>query len=96
MNTPAALTLDLLGKDVLALLGDDDIDHIDPDENLFDLGLDSMRVLALVMKWGKTGIPLEFSHLAEHATLNGWWQAISAMQDAATPGSTSVEQARTS
>lgn len=81
MNDTAPLTLESLRADVAEMLGEAPQD-IDPGEDLFDLGLDSMRVLALVMKWGKTGIPLEFSHLAEHGTLNGWWQVISTMQGA--------------
>jgi len=45
-----------------------------------DLGLDSMRVLGLVLAWGNTGIALEFSHLAEHATLGGWWTVVQRLQ----------------
>ena len=45
-----------------------------------DLGLDSMRVLGLVMAWGEHGIALEFSHLAEHTTLAGWWQVVQGLQ----------------
>ena len=42
-----------------ALLGEEPTD-IGDDDNLMDLGLDSMRVLGLVMRWGETGIALEF------------------------------------
>ena len=53
------------------------------DTDLIDLGLDSMRVLGLVMRWGETGIALEFPHLAEHVTLAGWWATVQQLQQRA-------------
>ncbi|KAG1216962.1 hypothetical protein G6F35_009595 [Rhizopus arrhizus] len=47
--------------------------EIGDDDNLIDLDLDSMRMLGLVLAWGNTGLPLEFSQLAEHTTLRQWW-----------------------
>lgn len=76
------LTLERMRADVAALL-DEPPASIGDDDNLFDLGLDSMRVLGLVMSWGETGIALEFAHLAEHATLAGWWRAVQDLQRAA-------------
>jgi len=73
------LTLDRMRTDIANVLGESPAD-IHDDDNLMDLGLDSMRMLGLVMAWGKTGLPLEFSHLAEYTTLNGWWSVINAMQ----------------
>ena len=74
-----ALTLERMRADVAGMLGEAPEDIRD-DENLMDLGLDSMRVLGLVLAWGNTGIPLEFSHLAEHATLGGWWTVVQRLQ----------------
>lgn len=74
-----ALTLERMRADVAGMLGEAPED-IQDDENLMDLGLDSMRVLGLVLAWGNTGIPLEFSHLAEHATLGGWWAVVQRLQ----------------
>lgn len=74
-----ALTLERMRADVAGMLGEAPED-IQEDENLMDLGLDSMRVLGLVLAWGNTGIPLEFSHLAEHATLGGWWTVVQRLQ----------------
>ncbi len=80
------LTLPRMRADVAKLLGDAPED-IGDDDHLMDLGLDSMRVLGLVMAWGDTGIPLEFSHLAEHTTLAGWWAVVQDLQGkAATVG----------
>ncbi|MFP4897364.1 phosphopantetheine-binding protein [Paraburkholderia sp. EG304] len=75
----SALTLERMRADVAGMLGEAPED-IQDDENLMDLGLDSMRVLGLVLAWGNTGIPLEFSHLAEHATLGGWWTVVQRLQ----------------
>ena len=82
MTAPTPLTLDILRADVADMLGEA-AEDVAADDNLLDLGLDSMRMLALVMKWGKTGIPLEFSALAEHTTLQEWWQVVSQLQEQA-------------
>lgn len=79
MSDPQPLTLERMRADVAALLGEEPAD-IGDDDNLMDLGLDSMRVLGLVMQWGETGIALEFPHLAEHVTLAGWWQTVQVLQ----------------
>lgn len=79
MNDTAPLTLERMRADVAALLGEAPED-IGDDDNLIDLGLDSMRVLGLVMDWGNTGIALEFPHLAEHVTLAGWWRTVQTLQ----------------
>lgn len=76
---PAPLTLERMRADIAALL-DEPPEAIGDDDNLMDLGLDSMRVLGLVMAWGETGIALEFPHLAEHTTLAGWWRVVQALQ----------------
>lgn len=73
------LTLARMRADVARLVGEAPEDVRD-DDNLMDLGLDSMRVLGLVMAWGEYGIALEFSHLAEHTTLAGWWQVVQDLQ----------------
>jgi len=79
MNTKNVLTFDRMRADIANVLGESPAD-IGDDDNLMDLGLDSMRMLGLVMAWGKTGLPLEFSHLAEYTTLAGWWNVVESMQ----------------
>lgn len=54
------------------------VEEVTDDENLMDLGLDSMRVMNLLVKWESEGLKMDFSALAEHATLGGWWDVISA------------------
>jgi len=73
------LTLARMRADVAKLVGEA-LEDVGDDDNLMDLGLDSMRVLGLVMAWGEHGIALEFSHLAEHTTLAGWWQVVQGLQ----------------
>ena len=76
-----ALTLARMRADVAEMLGEAPED-ISTEENLMDLGLDSMRVLGLVLAWGNTGLPLEFSQLAEHTTLRQWWNVVQTLQAA--------------
>lgn len=66
------LSLDLMRDDIAAMI------HIDPeeiggDDNLMDLGLDSMRAMNLVLLWRERGVHLDFSQLATRPTLAGWW-----------------------
>ncbi|MGV6487669.1 phosphopantetheine-binding protein [Stenotrophomonas bentonitica] len=73
------LTLERMRADVAGMLGEAP-DAVGDDDNLMDLGLDSMRVLGLVLAWSNAGIALEFGHLAEHTTLAGWWQVVQQLQ----------------
>lgn len=85
-DTPCAtLTLERMRADVAGMLGEAP-DAVGDDDHLMDLGLDSMRVLGLVLAWSNTGIALEFGHLAEHTTLAGWWQVVQQLQARASAG----------
>ncbi|QIB43124.1 phosphopantetheine-binding protein [Streptomyces aureoverticillatus] len=58
--------------DVAELLGCDPTE-IAPDDNLFDLGLDSVRIMTLVERWRSGGAAdLEFPDLAEQPELAHW------------------------
>ncbi len=52
------------------------LDDVLADDNLMDLGLDSIRMMALVGKWQKQGTSIRFAELAEAATLEEWWGMI--------------------
>lgn len=82
MSDTQPLTLAQMRADVAAMISESPQDIGDHD-NLADFGLDSMRVLSLVMKWAETGIALNLSHLAEDVTLAGWWDTIQALQQQA-------------
>ncbi|MFE6668075.1 phosphopantetheine-binding protein [Streptomyces sp. NPDC057697] len=58
--------------DVAELL-DCDPAEIAPEENLVDLGLDSVRIMTLVGRWRAAGAAaLEFPDLAEQPELGHW------------------------
>lgn len=73
---PEGLTLERMRADIAAILHETP-DAIGDHDNLMDLGVDSLRALNLSLKWGET-IPLDFSELAEHVTLAGWWSVVEA------------------
>lgn len=50
-------------------------EEIGDDDELSDLGLDSMRAMALVTHWATQGLDLDFAELSEELTLNAWWAA---------------------
>lgn len=66
------LTLRRLLDDVARIL-DVPADEIDPDDNLVDHGLDSIRLMQLAQRWQAAGLPLAFPELAERPQLSYWW-----------------------
>jgi acyl carrier protein len=80
-RTGDVLDLERMRADVACVLECEPAD-IGDDDNLIDLDLDSMRMLGLVLAWSNTGLPLEFSQLAEHTTLRQWWQVVQRLQAA--------------
>lgn len=62
--------------DVAELIGCDPAE-IQPEENLTDLGLDSVRIMVLVERWRAAGADtLEFADLAEQPELAHWTQLL--------------------
>ncbi|WP_256644499.1 phosphopantetheine-binding protein [Stenotrophomonas sp. 9(2022)] len=80
-TTNDVLDLERMRADVARVLDCEPAD-IGDDDNLMDLDLDSMRMLGLVLAWSNTGLPLEFSQLAEHSTLRQWWAVVQKLQAA--------------
>lgn len=48
-------------------------EEISDGESLFDLGLDSMRLMTLVLKWQEDEADLDYGLLWEGRTLGAWW-----------------------
>ena len=70
------LTIERMRAEIAAIL-DEDPAEIGDDDSLIDFGLDSIRAMALVLRWREEGERLEFAELAERPTLSGWWQIAS-------------------
>ena len=78
MTTP--LTLERMRADIAAMLHEDPADILN-DDNLMDLGLDSMRAMTLASRWREAGAKIEFAEMAENASLEHWWAIVNASLD---------------
>lgn len=70
------LTLERMRADIARILHEDPAAIGDAD-NLMDLGLDSIRAMALAARWREAGARIEFAELAERPELGHWWTVIS-------------------
>ncbi len=75
MKVTDSLTLIGMQQDVADIL-DLEIDEVDLNENLIYLGLDSIRAMALIEKWRKAGVKINFSELVKEVTLTQWWSVL--------------------
>ncbi|HEV2780404.1 MAG TPA: phosphopantetheine-binding protein [Actinophytocola sp.] len=48
------------------------LDEVPADQNLFEIGLDSIRLMTLLERWRAVGAEVTFLELAERPTLDGW------------------------
>jgi len=69
----AAFDLNRMRHDVARALHEDPADLAD-DDNLMELGLDSIRAMALATRWREAGVPMEFADMAVQPTLAHWWE----------------------
>ncbi len=76
------LTRERLRADIAGLLHERPED-IGGEDELMDLGLDSLRAMTLLTRWARdAGLSLEFSEFAERLTLDAWWAIITRAQAA--------------
>lgn len=69
-----------LRTDVAEVLGLDPAE-LTEDEDLFDRGLDSVRLMALLGRWRAAGVGgLEFADLAEQPELGHWASLVAAVR----------------
>lgn len=69
------LTLEQMRADIAQAI-DLDPSEIGDSDNLADLGLDSLRLMRLVMEWEGAGLKADFGLFAEYATLGEWWAQV--------------------
>ncbi|ASR37271.1 hypothetical protein BAY61_22280 [Prauserella marina] len=69
------LSIDAIRSDVLELLGADS-SEVSDDDDLVDIGLDSIRIMHLVERWRARGADVNFVQLAEEPTIRGWHTAV--------------------
>lgn len=81
-NPLGPISREQMRADIAAMLHEAP-DQIGDDDNLMDLGLDSMRAMNLVLLWSEGGLDLDFSEFAERPTLDGWWELMARRQRAA-------------
>lgn len=74
-TTHTPFTLERMRADVARVIGEAP-EEIGLDDNLMDWGLDSMRLLTLVIDWNQAGLALDISELGQHTSLNGWWTLV--------------------
>ncbi len=86
-----ALSLESMRADIARMLRESPADIRD-DDDLMDLGLDSMRLMKLAAQWREAGARLEFADLAVEATLAQWWALVAPRPGA--PGMTGQVAAR--
>ena len=70
-----AFTLERMRADVARMLREDP-ENIGLDDTLMDWGLDSMRLLDLVMSWNAAGLNIDVMEIGAETSLNGWWRVI--------------------
>jgi bifunctional isochorismate lyase/aryl carrier protein len=74
-------SLDTL-REALARAVDLPVDEVSADDNPLHLGLDSIRLMALLERWTRDGATLGFVDLAERATIGEWWELMASQLDA--------------
>ncbi|MEU1898640.1 amino acid adenylation domain-containing protein [Nocardiopsis dassonvillei] len=71
----------------VAALVDIPPEEVGPDDDLFELGLDSISLMRLASRWRRAGLGVGFDELAEAATLRGWQQLLAPTAPTRGPGS---------
>ena len=78
------ISRDEIRQTISAQLGCAAADVADHDD-LIQLGLNSIRMMALAGGWRKRGAGITFAELAANPTVESWYELLSAEQSGATP-----------
>lgn len=76
-DTIVPSTLEELRSQIAGITREDPA-AIRDDDNLADIGLDSIRAMSLVAGWNRAGMPVDWSRFAERPRLIDWWELIAA------------------
>jgi aryl carrier-like protein len=71
----APLSLDRLRSDVAEVLAEEPGSFAD-DDNLIDLGLDSIRLMSLATRWREEGFEAGYLDLAQTPTVTAWFHLL--------------------
>ncbi|MFD9961753.1 amino acid adenylation domain-containing protein [Amycolatopsis sp. NPDC058986] len=69
------LDLDLIRRTVAELLNVEP-EVVGDDDPLIELGMDSVKLMRLVGRWQRGGVPVTFRELIERRTIGGWWELL--------------------
>jgi aryl carrier-like protein len=75
----APLSLERLRSDVAEVLEADPGSFTD-DDDLLDLGLDSIRIMTLATRWRESGFEAGYLELAQEPTVAAWWALAATVQ----------------
>lgn len=70
-----SLNLEQMRNEIAQILHEDPAEIRD-DDNLIDLGLDSIRAMTLLTRWREAGLRLDFADMAACPELGHWWSLI--------------------
>lgn len=69
------LTREQVLADLAETLGED-AEEIDENTDLVSLGLDSIRMMHLMVLWRRYGVEVTLQELSANPTLSVWWKAL--------------------
>ncbi|MEU4657817.1 phosphopantetheine-binding protein [Streptomyces sp. NPDC023723] len=76
MTSPARqLTREQVLGDLAETL-EEDVEGLDENTDLVSLGLDSIRMMHLMVLWHRYGVEVTLQDLSANPTLGGWWEAL--------------------
>lgn len=73
------LTREQMKQDIAQAVGIG-VDEIADDDNMVDVGVDSMRMMALVLKWEAIDPALNYDQLWEGRAIAEWWNDVESLR----------------
>ena len=79
IDQSSEFTYERIRSDVAELLAAP-VSVIRAEDNLIDMGLDSIRIMTLVERWRSAGVDVNFMDLTPSPCLTAWWDVLSSAQ----------------